>query len=521
LCLAAGTGRADDVQRIDGAAPANHEVLRHARGGAYFIAKGLKEEYDRLLGRVQALKADLAAERIEGVDARRILRGLQSQLDVLRKEIEDKKVLVLPVKVHTQSETTMYDLGPHRLLVITADNIRMEGWDGPQVKCVLEKTVLAADDKPVDDHLKGLKMIHRHGRAANLLGRTDAEILADEEQFLASSEGQNLNERSRKSRQALVRKIADGYSVYRDFQGREIDMLSIEGLTHDQGNRQIVVGIESPDGGGNLGSDWQRHAALTVYVPKCQAIALRGCLVGLDVSDIHANLVVSRADSQNRDYDGRFRIRELHGSLTVDNAPLDLIDSIHGNVTIASTTELANTGTQHEGGERTAYTPAPRQLTCQNIDGDLRAWFTRVDVRLSDIGGRIDVTNEFGETSFTATAALDDSPHRLIAQSGRIEAHLTRAAIGKLSVQGLTNCGNVRTNAGQDVLVNTNFTIGLGHDGTSRDWHGFRSKPADGRHVAADFDPIFRLDAVLTGADRTSGLDLISRGGTVVVTIDE
>jgi len=40
-----------------------------------------------------------------------MLRGLQTQLDALRREIEDKKVLVSPVKVHTQSETTMYDLG--------------------------------------------------------------------------------------------------------------------------------------------------------------------------------------------------------------------------------------------------------------------------------------------------------------------------------------------------------------------------------------------------------------------------
>jgi hypothetical protein len=162
----AGLLRADEVSHVEGAAPPNHDVLKHARGGAYFIAKGLKEEYDRLLGRVQALKADLAAERIEGTDARRMLRGLQTQLDALRREIDDKKVLVSPVKVHTQSETTMYDLGPHRLLVITADNIRMEGWDGPQVKCVLEKTVLAPDENPVDDHLKGLKVIHRHGLAA-------------------------------------------------------------------------------------------------------------------------------------------------------------------------------------------------------------------------------------------------------------------------------------------------------------------------------------------------------------------
>jgi len=56
----------------------------------------------------------------------------------------------------------------------------------------------------VDEHLKGLKVIHRHELAANLVGRTDAEILADEEKFLASSDGQNLNEGDRKSRQALV-----------------------------------------------------------------------------------------------------------------------------------------------------------------------------------------------------------------------------------------------------------------------------------------------------------------------------
>ena len=54
-------------------------------------------------------------------------------------------------------------------------HIRVEGWDGTQVKCVLEKTVVAADDKPVDEHLQGIKLVHRHGLAPNLVGHTPAE----------------------------------------------------------------------------------------------------------------------------------------------------------------------------------------------------------------------------------------------------------------------------------------------------------------------------------------------------------
>jgi hypothetical protein len=382
---------ADDVPRVEGTAPPGHELLAHRRGGAYFIAKALKEDYDRLLGQMKALKAELGAGRMTGEEAQRSLRDLQGQLEKLRKEIEQKRVLVSPVKIHVQTETTTFDLGPEQLLVITADNVQVEGWEGSQVKCVLEKTILAPDDKPVDAHLKGLKVIHKLGLVRQLVGRTPAEVDADEQKFLASPDGREMNDDNRRSRKALVQQIAGDYAIFHDFQGKSIDTLEIEGLTHQQGNRQIIVGINSPDGGGTLGSDWQRHAALTVYVPKCRAVALRGCLVGLDVTDLHAALILSRAGSQNRDYDGTFRIRGLDGDLTVDNAPLDLIESVRGNVTLVSTMEMANTGTQHAGGERTAYTPPPRVLTCRNIEGDFSAWFTRGDLKLSEISGRIDV----------------------------------------------------------------------------------------------------------------------------------
>jgi hypothetical protein len=522
-----------DVPRVEGTAPRGHELLKHQRGGAYFIARTLKEDYERLLAQVKALKQDLEAQRITGLEAERELRGLQDALEKLRAEIEEKKVLVRPVRIHQQTETTLFDLGAERLLVITADNIRIEGWDGPQVKCVLEKTVLAADDKPVDEHLKGLQVVHRHGPAPNLVGRPAAETDAGERKFLASPDGKKLDEQGRKSRHALVHQIAGAYGVYREFQGKAIDTLEIEGLTHEQGNRQIVVGIKVPGGGGTLGSDWQRHAALTVYAPRCKSVALRGCLAGLDVADLHASLVLTRAGSQNRDYNGTFRVRNLNGDLTADNVPLDLVDSVHGNVQIISTLELANTGVQHEGGQRTAYTPPPRVLVCRNIDGDFSAWFTRGDLKLTDISGRIDVRNEFGDTTLVAAAPIAAKSHRLLSESGRIEVQLTRDATGDLPIQALTNCGTVRTNAHQDFLEDTSFSTGataekVGRDSRGRDWRGVKSarKASHGPESfsvgpESFFAGMERLDAVLTGDDRTSGLDLISRGGTVIVTVNE
>src|SRR5262249_28250367 len=157
-----------------------------------------------------------------------------------------------------------------------------------------------------EEHLKGLSVRHTHGKAPQVVGRTEAEVEAEEQAFLASEKGKALDDKSRQARQALVREIAESFSVYRDFQGKDIDTFEIVGLTHQQGNRQITVDIKSPNGGGSLGSDWRRHAALTVYVPKCKAVVLRGCLVGLDVSGLDANLILTSADSHNRNYDGTF-----------------------------------------------------------------------------------------------------------------------------------------------------------------------------------------------------------------------
>jgi len=515
----AATSRAQN-RKAEGKAPPDHAILKSTRIGAWFVAKELKEEYDKLVGEVRALRNELRNEQIGSADALARMRVLQDRLNALRTEIEARKLLVAPVRSTVQEESSTFDLGPNRMLVITADNLNVEGWDGPGVKCVLEKTILGADDEAVDDHLKGIKVVHAHGLTPEIVGKTQAERDADEQAYLAGPDGKKLDETQRASRRTFLQEIADSYRIYRDLQGKEVDTLEISGLTGEQGNSQISVRVESPNGGAMLSGQWQRHAALTVYVPRCQAVVLRGCLVHLDVRNVEAPVVVTRSGSRDRDYDGTFGIHHIKGSLTVANAPLDVIEGVEGEVSIESTIELANTGTHHEAGQRHFYTPPPRQLVCRDINGDFSAWFSRADLQMHRITGKIDVRNEFGDTFLTVDRPLSDAPHRLLSQSGRIEVLVKPDSFGPLPVQVLTSCGAIRTNIEQSTLDSSSFTTGSSPDGTSRDWHGMKSRPKDGDRGMHFFEGIERLNAVLTTGARTPGLDLVSRAGTVILTME-
>lgn len=532
LCLAVSPAAAalGQLSEVEGTAPPDTVVLEHARGGAYFVAEPLKKAYDGLVARTRALEADLDADRLSGPEVLAELKGLQSKLAELRGEIDRKKVLVAPVKVHTQTAETTFDLGPERLLVVTADHVRVLGWDGPSVKCVLEKAVLAPDDKPVDEHLAGLRVDHKHGPAREVVGRSAAEVEADEQKFLATDDGKKLDAKRRENRRRFVGEIAASYAAYAAFQGTAVDTVEVAGLTHEGGNRQITVHVKSPGGGGaSMGSDWQRHAMLTVYVPAgLKALAVRGCLGSLDVRGVRGPLLLTRDGSRDRDYNGTFAVRDVDGPLTVREAPLDVIEGVRGDVTIDSTTELVNTGTTHDAaaGTRTLYTPPPRALTIRGVAGDLTARFARADLTVEAVGGRVDVVNEFGNTTWNAakpsagdagTKPLAAKPHRVLSGSGRAEVRLSAKAVGALPVQALTNCGTVKTNAPQAALEDTSFGTapGVGTD-TARDWRGLKSKPA-GDRPGAFLGAAERLGAVLAGGERSEGVDVISRGGMVRV----
>ena len=164
----------------------------------------------------------------------------------------------------------------------------------PGIKCVLEKTVLTVGDESAEPHLKALKVNHRLGHAPEIVGRTEAENAADKQKFQQSEVSRKLNDEQRAARRHLVRGIAGDYAAYREFQGKDVDIVGIDGTEFDQ-NRSITFGTRSAGGDGTFGSVRQRHVFLTVYLPACKSTVLCGCMVGLDVKGLKTALIVTQS----------------------------------------------------------------------------------------------------------------------------------------------------------------------------------------------------------------------------------
>ena len=113
------------------------------------------------------------------------------------------------------------------------------GWDESRVKCELKKMVLAPDDKPVDDMLQEIKIVHQHGRA-EFAGKTQAESDADEREYLAK-DGATLTESQRANRRKLLDEIQQSRAIYRDYVAKEIDLLTVAGLEYEN-NKCISLG---------------------------------------------------------------------------------------------------------------------------------------------------------------------------------------------------------------------------------------------------------------------------------------
>src|SRR5262245_19156353 len=104
----------------------------------------------------------------------------------------------------------------------------------------------------------------------------------------------------------------------------------------------------------------------------------------------------------------------------------------------------------HEGGFRN-MTPA-RQFTVQinDISGNADLRYGRVKLDLGNIGGRIDVVNEFGDTHLVAEMPLAEAAHRIYSECGRIDALLSADAWKSVPVIALTNHGGIRTNVARE-----------------------------------------------------------------------
>src|SRR5438309_11320925 len=87
LAMSIISAAAQEPLRFKITAPDNQSLFKRSISGGYFVAKPLKEEYDRLTDRLRLLKADIDSGRMTGAASLKDLGQLQIVLDGLRAEI--------------------------------------------------------------------------------------------------------------------------------------------------------------------------------------------------------------------------------------------------------------------------------------------------------------------------------------------------------------------------------------------------------------------------------------------------
>ncbi len=298
---------------------------------------------------------------------------------------------------------------------------------------------------------------------------------------------------------------------FKPFLDREFTVVSIKGLTHDEGNRQITLESKNEQGAGRMSSDWRRHAKLILTVPKCRGVGVQGALRGFRVHSLKSALMVQGGGS--RDYHAQYTVANLDGPLTTSGIPIHRIDGVRGDVSILATAYAEDVSTSHGQDGVTMRPVAPGESSYKEIRGSLRVRFCRADLTLEGIAGRVDVENAFGKTVWRSDRPIAAMDHRIVSQSGPIEVRFSPAATGTLPLALFTECGTIRLPQGNRGLESRMFDSGMG-DVARRSWHGFLSGQVDGR--LGDLTGLFtRIPAAVRGERRPQGIDIISRAGTV------
>jgi hypothetical protein len=515
LLLVAGTslGADDKPPRATATGPEGYELYGKALEGGYFVPKLLVAEYNRLQSVLDQVKRRLDDGSLSGQDAIAKTVELRRSLKSVQEELEKAKKLVAAAKVHRSEETMTFELCPERLLVVTASRVKIVGTDEAKVRVVVEKIFLSADDKPADAELAAIKINHQRGNNTEVVGKTKAEIDLEEQRFLWELD-KPLNDEQLKFRREIVESNRQSYAPYEPFKGKEFDHISLIGVDFKEGNRQMSLELLNADQSGTYSSVWQRHAAMTVYVPKCKALAVRGSRCGLDLRDVKADLVITPDGVSDRDYEAQFKIQGVQGNVRVVDFPINRIEDVKGDVRIEAAQDFANSGTAHENNERFfRYFKMDDCVICK-VTGKLDATFGRVNLNLESIGGGIDLRNDHGDTTWRIAKALTDALYRLRSVSGRLQVEADSTALGDLSVILAGNYGSIRTNAPQDQYRDFSFGGGRGNDKPTS-WHGFRH--AANKAKQEEFADIFDLSGVLNGKTRPkNGVIVINEAGPII-----
>jgi hypothetical protein len=237
---------------------------------------------------------------------------------------------------------------------------------------------------------------------------------------------------------------------------------------------------------------------------------VRGGLAGFKVEGVEAPMTV--VGGGDRDYDASYEVAKLAGSLSADNIPIHRLDGVEGDVSIVATAYAGNVGTAHDDRGITIEPGPVRSAEYRNIDGSLRVRFARTDLSVGRVSGRVDVENDFGQTTWTVERSLGKQDHRIVSQGGTIEVRLGQAALEGLPLALYTECGVVHLAPGTEQgLEDSSFSSSSGDD-VHRSWHGFVTT---GARDAGGVELFARVAAALHGRPREPGVDIISRGGAI------
>lgn len=496
-------------------APANHGILLSDFDAWIFVPLALKEQYQQTINKLEELQRTVGRGEITATAAENELTALRTRFDSLRAEIEKSQVKVAKANLTEQTQTMEFELGSEKCLAITSNQVHIVGWDQPQVKAVLKKSVLTLDIATADEHLKAMQIQHQNARA-DFAGKTEAEWLQAMESN-TKNEQQSPEDIAQRTR--FLEHIRQSYMVHRSYAGKSIDQLTVSGMDY-QSNPILVTKVKSEGGEGEWGSARQRYAELTVYVPNCQTVVVRGAKRGLTVKNLSANLIVVDEDSTDSNPRAPFSIDGLKGNLDCRHFPLKVVRDIQGDVSIESYLEFGveGGGTKHWSDFRELTPPKPLSLTISNVTGSLKLNLGKVDLSLSNIAGKINCENLYGNTSLKVSQPLVAEPQRVVQQSGTISVELSRSAWESISIIAASNFGSVKTNLKGEQFADFMMQGVSPAFAQRRNWNGFRK-------VEATEDPLQfmqlleRFPAILDDQPRSAGLDLFSSSGNVSVIV--
>ncbi len=513
LALTPHGAYSDEPEEESAQAPPNHTLFRRSFGGAYFIPNALSEQYEELTSRVDKLRETLDTDDSDTANALREVEQLTKSLEALRAKIEKAERFVSPVKIFEQTDTYEFDLAQEPRVVIVADQIRLSSWDGPGIRCVLKKSIIAKE-QPAAAEFKKLLVEHELQVPSELVGETEAERKGRTEAFFASEDGQKATEKQRAWRLKFDQEIADSQAKYREFQGQPAHILRVRGLGNGE-RTWISINLESDGGSGSSGGEWDRRAELTVHLPRQAIAAVLGCQVGVHVENYEGTLLLTTAESTDRDYNGVFTVAGVKGDFASYGVPLQTISQIEGAVTLDGTNVMRNGGTRHADGLRRMTLDLSGETSIRGIMGSLTARYLQTRLKVADITGTLDLENRYGPTLVELTDGIDlAGSHRIVTESGTIRLQLPQPILSLTPWTLYTQVGEVRVNVKREVLEDIHFSTG------NHSWNGMitpRNRDEPGG-MMQDFE---RPQAALDNEERTPGFDVISRAGRIVLQVEE